>query len=134
MKLVRSPALHKADIIDSGYSANPDGVMAALEHLKLWQGKKVVVMPCLIELGPAAKEVHQRIGRKIAEVCDLGIITTKDWFEEIEKTAVAAGMKPKNIIFSESSKEILEKIKPYCQPESIILLEGRGLIKPDDLF
>ncbi len=125
MKLVRSPALHKADIIDSGYSANPDGAIAALEHLKLWSGKKVVIMPCLIELGPAAKEVHQRIGRKIAEVCDLGIITTKDWFEEIKTAALNAGMKPGNIIFSENSHEIFNEIKEFNSPENVILLEGR---------
>lgn len=82
-------------------------------------------MPCLIELGPAAKEVHQRIGRKIAEVCDLGIITTKDWFEEIKTAALNAGMKPGNIIFSENSHEIFNEIKEFNSPENVILLEGR---------
>jgi len=123
MKLFRKEG--SADIIDSTYSANPDGVITSLEHLKFWPGKKIIIMPCLIELGPAAKEVHEKIGRKIGQVCDFAVITTKDWFEEIRKTAVVGGMKPENIIFSESSKEILEKIKSYCQPESIILLEGR---------
>ena len=123
MKLFRKEG--SADIIDSTYSANPDGVITSLEHLKFWSGKKIIIMPCLIELGSAAKEVHEKIGGKIGQVCDFAVITTKDWFEEIKKAAVVGGMKPENIIFSESSKEILEKIKPYCQPESIILLEGR---------
>ncbi|MDP3990875.1 MAG: Mur ligase family protein, partial [Candidatus Nealsonbacteria bacterium] len=79
-----------ADIIDSTYSANPDGVMADLEYLKKWPAqrdkslfdlrhrsvKKVIIMPCLIELGSSSKEVHRRIGKKIGEVCDLAIITT----------------------------------------------------------
>ncbi|MDP2930824.1 MAG: UDP-N-acetylmuramoyl-tripeptide--D-alanyl-D-alanine ligase, partial [bacterium] len=114
-----------ADIIDSSYSANPDGVLTALEHLKLWSGKKVIIMPCLIELGPVAKKAHQKIGRKIGEICDLAIITTKDWFEEIKKSAIEAGIDPENIIFSENLKGILEKIKPFLQPENVILLEGR---------
>ncbi len=134
MKLVLGLAKHNIDIIDSSYSANPDGVIAALEHLKLWSGKKVIVMPCLIELGPATKEVHRKIGRKIGEVCDMAVITTKDWFEVIKKSAIETGIKPENIIFSENSKEILEKIKPYCQPENVILLEGRGPIKTNDLL
>ncbi|MDP3093247.1 MAG: UDP-N-acetylmuramoyl-tripeptide--D-alanyl-D-alanine ligase [bacterium] len=112
------------DVIDSGYSANPDGVLAALEHLKLWSCQKVIIMPCLIELGPAAKEAHQKIGKKIGEICDLAIITTKDWFEELRKAAIGAGMNPENIIFLENPKEIFEKTNSICQPESIILLEG----------
>jgi UDP-N-acetylmuramoyl-tripeptide--D-alanyl-D-alanine ligase len=131
MKLVLGLAKHKADIIDSSYSANPDGVLAALEHLKLWSGEKVIVMPCLIELGPAAKKAHEKIGKKIGEICDFAVITTKDWFEVIKKAAVAAGMKPGNIIFSENPREIFEKIKSFSSSEDVILLEGRV---PQDLF
>src|SRR3989338_7242095 len=72
-------------IIDVTYSAIPDGVMAGLEYLRTFPGKKVIVMPCLIELGKASKGVHKRIGEKIAEVCDLAIITTRDRFEDIQE-------------------------------------------------
>jgi UDP-N-acetylmuramoyl-tripeptide--D-alanyl-D-alanine ligase len=125
LRLVQSSALHNVDVIDSSYSANPDGVLAALEHLKLWTGSKIIIMPCLIELGPAAKEIHQKIGRKIGQICDLGIITTKDWFEEIKKTAVTADMKPENIIYSENTQEIFARIKNFNKPGDVILLEGR---------
>ena len=126
-----------ADIIDSSYSANPDGVLTVLEHLKLWPGKKVIVMPCLIELGPAAKKVHEKIGSKIGQICDLAIITTKDWFKEIKKSAIKAEIDPtdpENIVFLENREEIIEKIKPFLQPENVILLEGRGPIKSNDLL
>ena len=73
------------NIIDSSYSSNPDGVMADLEYLKIFSGKRIIIMPCLIELGKASREVHLRIGEKIAEVCDLAIITTKDKFKEIKE-------------------------------------------------
>ncbi|OGZ18375.1 MAG: hypothetical protein A2Z68_02280, partial [Candidatus Nealsonbacteria bacterium RBG_13_38_11] len=87
-------------VIDSTYSANPDGVMANLEYLKSFSGKKVIVMPCLIELGKASKDVHRRIGRKISEVCDLAIITTKDRLKEIKE---GAGDKT---VFIENTKNI----------------------------
>lgn len=137
MRLVLGPAKHKADVIDSTYSANSDGVLAGLEHLKLWSGpegkpsasygasKKILIMPCLIELGPAAKEVHQRIGRKIGETCDLAVITTQDWFAEIKKAATEAGMKSENIIFSENPEEIGQRVRGIVTPDSVILLEGR---------
>ncbi len=101
-------------ILNSSYSANPDGVIADLEYLKIYSGRKIIIMPCLIELGKAAKEVHQRIGKKIAEVCDLAIITTKDYFKEIKQEAP-------NALLIKNPKEIIVK----AEKANIILLEGR---------
>jgi len=113
------------NILDSTYSANPDGVLSHLDYLKIWPGKKVIVMPCLIELGSASKEVHRRIGEKIGQVCDLAIITTKDKFKEVRDGAIKSGMPEENILFTERPKEISERITTFCQPEDVVLLEGR---------
>ena len=136
-------------IFDATYSANPDGVLAHLEYLKTFPGRKIIVMPCLIELGPASKDVHKRIGEKIGEVCDLAIITTKDRFKEIKdynspttrgaqqnwKGGGGVGVLPEGrapeILFIEDPKEIFEKIKSFCQPGDVILLESRV---PDELI
>jgi len=106
-------------IIDATYSANPDSVMAHLEYSKTLPGKKIIVMPCLIELGKASKEVHLRIGKKIGEVCDLAIITTKDRFKEIKE---GAGEK---VIFMEDPDKILEKVKSFIKERDVVLLESR---------
>ncbi len=112
-------------IIDSTYSANPDGVIAALEYLKAWEGRKVIVMPCLIELGKVSKEVHQKIGEKIGEVCDLAIITKKDWFDELKQGAMSKGMEEGQILFQEDSQKIFDMIKNVNHKEDVILLESR---------
>lgn len=116
------------NILDAAYSANPDGVMTHLEELRRFPGKKIIVMPCLIELGKASKEVHKRIGRKIAEVCDLAIITTKDRYKEIQEGARlrdASARQRAEILFIEKPKDIFEKIKNFCSPGDVILLESR---------
>ncbi|MCD5396177.1 MAG: UDP-N-acetylmuramoyl-tripeptide--D-alanyl-D-alanine ligase [Candidatus Pacebacteria bacterium] len=113
------------DIIDASYSANPDGVISALDYLKIWERKKVIMMPCLIELGKVSKEVHKKIGKKIGKICDLAIITTKDRFKEIQKGAKEAGMKKENILFLEDPRKIFEKIKNFCKEGDVVLLEGR---------
>jgi len=113
------------NVIDATYSANPNGVISHLEYLKIWPGKKIIVMPCLIELGPASIGIHQRIGDKIGQVCDLAIITTKERFKEIKEGAVAKEMKTENILFVENPKEILEKIRGFAQPGDVVLLESR---------
>lgn len=108
-------------VIEATYSANPDGVMAALEYLKKLSGKKVIVMPCLIELGAASKEVHRAIGAKIGEVCDLAIITTRDRFEDIQE---GAGTE-KRVLFLEHPKEIVDTITRTVSSGDVVLLEGR---------
>lgn len=123
-------------IIDATYSANPYGVTAHLEYLKTFPGRKIIVMSCLIELGKASKEVHRKIGKKIAEVCDLAIITTKDRFKEIKEGVVIVEVKPRHvrgltstkqpeIIFLENPKEIFEKIRDFCYEGDVVLLESR---------
>ncbi|PIR02283.1 MAG: hypothetical protein COV62_02005, partial [Candidatus Nealsonbacteria bacterium CG11_big_fil_rev_8_21_14_0_20_35_11] len=119
------------NIIDATYSANPDGVLAHLEYLKSWPGKKIIVMPCLIELGKASKEVHKRIGKKIAEVCDLAIITTKECFENIKIGVNLQRVAPCKILFLGNPKEIFEKIKNFTKEGDIVLLESR---LPDQLI
>ncbi|MDP1538517.1 MAG: Mur ligase family protein [bacterium] len=128
------------NVIDATYSANPDGVIAHLEYLKNFTGRKIIVMPCLIELGSASKEVHKKIGKKIAEVCGLAIITTKDRFKEIREGALlrqgygGREIEKNNILFLENPQEIFEKIKSFLErdlsseasaKEDVILLESR---------
>lgn len=106
-------------VIDSIYSANPDGVIADLDYLSLYKGKKVVIMPCLIELGKASKEVHKKIGEKIAQVCDLAIITTKEHFDDIKEGANQSD----KVVYMDSVQNILGKIKSFAS-EGAILMEG----------
>ncbi|MBM3257747.1 MAG: hypothetical protein FJZ05_00820 [Candidatus Nealsonbacteria bacterium] len=106
-------------VLDSTYSANPDGVLANLEYLKSFPGKKIIIMPCLIELGQASEAVHLTIGQKIAEVCDLAIIITGDRFREIKEGA------GKKALFLEKSLDIFERIQNFCDKGDVILLQSR---------
>jgi len=124
----------KVDIIDSSYSSNPKGVLASLDHLKLWKGKRIVVMPCLIELGKSSKRVHRQIGKKIAKTCDKAYITTKDRLKEIKEGAAKEGMEEENIIFSNNSHKISQRLKKIKTNDSVVLLEGRVPKKILDLL
>ena len=89
------------------------------------KAKEVVVMPCLIELGPKSSEIHQQIGQKIAEVCDLAIITTEDKFEELKNGAVSNGMAESKILLCDKSADIMNIITTFCKEGDAVLLEGR---------
>ena len=113
---------NKINLIDSTYSTNINAIFSHLDYLKVWEKKKIIVMPCLIELGKESKKVHQKIGEKIGKICDLAIITSKDFFEQIKK-----GAKKREIFYfdSENPNLIFQKLKNFCQKDDVILLEGR---------
>jgi UDP-N-acetylmuramyl pentapeptide synthase len=88
-------------------------------------------MPCLIELGEKSSYIHEKIGKKIASVCDLAIITSKDKFKELKNGAMEAGMLEKDIILCDNAQEIYLTITSFCKSGDAVLLEGRvpkGLI------
>jgi len=117
--------INEIAIIDDSYSANPEGVMAALDYLKIYSNKRVVVMPCLIELGSASKKIHKKIGEKIALTSDLAIITTGERFEDIRNGALQNGFNPENILFIQDPEIIFETALAFCEKGGAILLEGR---------
>ncbi|HNY35660.1 MAG TPA: UDP-N-acetylmuramoyl-tripeptide--D-alanyl-D-alanine ligase [Candidatus Pacearchaeota archaeon] len=113
------------DVIDATYSSNFDGIISHLEYLKNWNGRKILVMPCLIELGNEGKEAHHKIGRKIGEVCDLAIITSRDYFKDLKKGAIESGMKAEDILFIQNGDKILKKVISIANEGSVVLLESR---------
>jgi len=116
---------HGINIIDSSYSANPDGVSADLNYLSVFNGKKVVVMPCLIELGEKSSEIHEKIGRKIGKICDLAIITSKDKFKEIEGGFNETKKGGAKCEFCDNPEDIYSMITLFCRSGDAVLLEGR---------
>lgn len=118
------------NVIDSTYSGNPNSVLAHLDYLKTWEGKKIIMMPSLIELGDKAPEVHRRIGKKIAEICDLAVFTTGDYFDEVREAALENGMNNNQISLIKNPKQAFERVERFNGKEDIILLESRV---PDSL-
>ena len=103
------------------FSSNPHGFLAALAYLKKFKSKKkIVITPGIIELGPASKKIHQKIGKEMEKVADLVILVNDNFTEEIKK-----GTKDKNkVVVENRTEKILAMIKEVL-PNVVVLLEGR---------
>lgn len=53
------------NILDDGYNSNVKGARAALEVLKLFKGRKIVVTPGLVELGVLEEEENSLLGKSL---------------------------------------------------------------------
>lgn len=115
----------KIYIANSSYSSNLDGALAHLDYLKVWDARKIFVMPCLIELGSAAKTAHYELGQKIGQTCDYLIATTADYFKDLKRGAVENGMSAENIFLIQNPEIQYQKIMNLAKPESLVFLEGR---------
>ncbi|KKS32479.1 MAG: UDP-N-acetylmuramoyl-tripeptide-D-alanyl-D-alanine ligase [Candidatus Collierbacteria bacterium GW2011_GWA1_42_60] len=62
--------INRATLIDNAFSSNEEGFTAILNDLKNLKGKKVLLTPGIIELGPKMASVHQKLGQLAAPVFD----------------------------------------------------------------
>lgn len=63
-RLQKKCGLHHALLIDDTYNANPESVRAALAVLAAAEGKKILVLGDMGELGKLTVELHRAIGRE----------------------------------------------------------------------
>lgn len=106
----------KVTLINDTFNANPDAVYAALSHIKKMDGKKVLVLQPLIELGKYAGEVHRKIGALSAEICDQVILTNKNFNKPFfEGASSIAGGRAKVSVAG----------KLHAIREGVILCEGK---------
>jgi len=115
-------------VLRDTYSANPDGVLSAIEHLKNFKGKRIFVSIPLRELGGHAETVHQQIFEALK---DLGadVYWQKDDFADIGKQVLG----DKFYLLEENFSDFKHQIKSL-KKNDVVLLESKLSKKVLDLF
>jgi UDP-N-acetylmuramoyl-tripeptide--D-alanyl-D-alanine ligase len=114
-------------VIDDSYSANPDGVLAALNALTLFSKKeKIVILAPMIELGPAASSAHRRVGRALARSATRVYLPQSDFAKEIAEGVRENGRNPQEFLRVEQTRRsLLHALRPLRGHDTVVLLEGR---------
>ncbi|CAN5586007.1 UDP-N-acetylmuramoyl-tripeptide--D-alanyl-D-alanine ligase [soil metagenome] len=119
-------------IIDDAFNSNPVGAAAAVEVLGQMPvpqgGRRVIVTPGMIELGPEQESANQQFGRQIAENLkgegDLAILVGRRQTEPIQAGLRDAGFPEARTRVVRSLFEARDIIKLECQDGDIILYEN----------
>lgn len=108
--------------IDDSYSANPSGVIAALEYLEdaYPDRKKVFVFPGIIELGKESEKIHEKIWQKAEDVCSLIYVTHK------KDSALAKKYTKSRFVFNRDFDKIKEDLEKHLDKNTVVLFESRG--------
>ncbi|MEP7204849.1 MAG: Mur ligase family protein [Candidatus Saccharibacteria bacterium] len=71
-------------VIDDTYNGNSQGVSVGLELIQALKAKRrIYVTPGLVEQGDKTREIHQEIGRRIAQVADVVVLMNNSVTEYI---------------------------------------------------
>lgn len=117
-----------AFVIEDTYSANPEGVLAALAYLRTVPAqKRVVVMTTMIELGQAATDAHVLVGKALAALRPaLVILTARDYAADvIQGAAPSEGAAPLPIVVETNPVRARARVEALLDPATVVLLEGR---------
>ena len=79
------------DIIDDSFNGNPTGARCALDTLKTFEGRKVVLTPGLVELGKSEKEENYNLGKYMADVADLVLLVGVKRTDPIKRGLIENG-------------------------------------------
>ncbi len=110
-----------ATLLDDTYNANPASMEAALDLLGELPGRKIALLGDMRELGPLSDEMHERIGRRAAEVADV-LYTVGDLAQRMSEVARAAGLDRTQHL--ESRELAIEILSAALRQGDTVLVKG----------
>jgi len=121
-------------LLDDSYNANPLSVAAALDALAglKGHGRRVAVLGDMLELGPEAKQLHQQVGRRVAEVADL-LVAVGDFAGDLCQGAAAGGMAKDQLVQVADAAQAAEYLHEKQRSGDRILVKGSRGVRLDRL-
>lgn len=114
-------------IVNDAYNASPTSMIGAINTIRSLANfnNKILVLGDIFELGSYGVEFHKQIGKHVKEP-----ITALFTYGDLAKEISSIAKKEEKIIVehTETEEELLTKLKPYLNQESIILFKAsRGM-------
>lgn len=121
--MVRHVLPSGATLVDDTFNANPAAAQAALAYMKIYKGKRVLVLQPMIELGKNARKEHVEIGKTAASVCDMMFVTNKNFYKDLQQGLNT--IKTSCVIKIAAPGEIAKFIKRQIGKNDIVVFEGK---------
>lgn len=111
-------------IIDDSYNSNEEGVASAMEVLSMFEGRKIVLTPGLVELGKMENVVNMELGKTLAKHADIVFVIGKHNAEMIVSGLLEGGMSRENIRFAKSLNKANEELNKLLNEGDVVLFEN----------
>lgn len=114
-------------ILDDTYNANPDSVSAALKVLAEREGRKILVMGDLGELGEHAGQLHAELGH---EARALGIDECYTIGQWARFTSAAFGLTGRH---ESQAEALIARLRPQLNAHTSVLVKGSRFMKMEQI-
>jgi UDP-N-acetylmuramoyl-tripeptide--D-alanyl-D-alanine ligase len=95
-------------VIDDAYSANPVGARNVLDVLSLYQdGRRVLITPGMVELGPLHAQENQTLGRLAAKACTDIVLVGIEQTRPIQQGIREAGFPEERLVVYDTRDEAI---------------------------
>jgi UDP-N-acetylmuramoyl-tripeptide--D-alanyl-D-alanine ligase len=113
-------------VLDDSYNSNPDSLEAALAAFAEMkgEGRGIVVLGDMLEIGPLSKEFHERVGRLAGGMRFAHLFVFGEAARHIAVGAKTSGMEAGRIHFAADMEELLQTLEKTLVPEDWILIKG----------
>jgi UDP-N-acetylmuramoyl-tripeptide--D-alanyl-D-alanine ligase len=128
------PAQHRmqrrelADVLllDDAYNANPESARAAVRVLAGFhgQGRRVLVLGDMAELGPSAPELHHAIGRDAAAADLDALVLIGDLTRATAAGALEAGLPASRVTHIPTTAAAVEQIESLVRAGDVVLVKA----------
>jgi len=111
-------------IINDAFNANPVGSKAALEVLRQFPERRIIITPGMVELGEKEAEYNREFGRAMAGCVDIAILVGKNRTLPIEQGLKEGGFAPENIFRVDSLDASTRLLHTLVRPTDTVLYEN----------
>lgn len=118
-------------IIDDCYNASFESVKNALNYINKKDGRKILILGDILELGKKSKEIHRKIGELISNCAYL--ITIGKWSKYIAKEARKNGLNKKYVKHFKNVSMAKKHILSIIGPNDNILIKASNAINLSEL-
>ena len=109
-------------IIDGTYNASEDSMKSSIDVLVNYQGRKICVLADMLDMGDYAKELHQSVGKYVAEKGIDMLICKGENAKFIQQAAMDNGMD--HAVLFETNEQVIQYLDSVLQRDDVLLCKG----------
>ena len=118
------PSNNGTIVIDDAFNSNPVGSKMALDVLKEFKGRKIVITPGMVELGEKEEFYNNEFGKHMAKCTDVAILVGVKRSKPIEKGLLEAGFDSMNICIVPDLNSATKKLAEITNVGDVVLFEN----------
>lgn len=111
-------------VIDDAFNSNPEGARAAMEVLRSFDGRRIVITPGMVELGEEEESQNEEFGREIACSADFAILVGKKRAIPIRRGILSLEFPPENIFVVSNLDQATQVLAHLSVPGDVVLFEN----------